>query len=115
MRGADAVAAARAELHKALADPAPAVRIAAAEALGRHGTAKDLDKALPVLGELVSLKKNGLFVSVQALNAMGELGDKAAPALPAIRDAAQGADAVPMRQRTYLPRLVEKLVADLKG
>lgn len=114
MRGEEAVSVGREELHKALKDRAPSVRIAAAEALGRYGSAKDLDSALPVLAELISLKKNGLFVSVQALNALGELGAKAGRVLPAIRDAGDGADAVPTRLRNYVPRLVEKLIADLK-
>jgi arylsulfatase A-like enzyme len=114
MRGAKAVSASRAELRKALADESSSVRIAAAEALGRYGTDDDLNKALPVLLELVRVDKNGLFVAVRALNALGELGPKAAPGLSAIKEAAKGNDAVPQRQREYVPRLVQKLVADLQ-
>lgn len=113
MRGKDAVAAAHAELDQALADRAPSVRIAAAEALGTYGSAADVARALPVLTELCGVQKNGLHVALQALNALGELGPKAAPALPVIRQAAVGNDAVPMRNRSYVPRLVEKLVEDL--
>jgi hypothetical protein len=87
--------------------------------LGRFGGSlndtKDRERAVAVLSDLISLKKHGLFVSVQALNALGELGPRAAPALPAIRAAEQGADTVNPRQRSYVPRLVEKLLADLKG
>jgi hypothetical protein len=54
-------------------------------------------------------------VSVQALNALSELGPRAAPALPAIREAAAGAKGLSPRQNTYVPRLVDKLTADLKG
>ena len=95
-------------------DPAPTVRIAAAEALGKHGDAADVAKALPVLTELISLKKNGLYLSVQALNAMGEFGPSAALALPAIRTAGDGDAKVNARMNALVPRLVEKLVADLK-
>lgn len=115
MQGKDAVAATSKDLHEAMNDKAMAVRIAAAEALGRFGNARDLDASLKVLGDLVSFKKHGLFVSMQALNAVGELGPKAAPILPAIREAEKGADSVNPRMRSYIPRLVEKLVADLKG
>ncbi|MCI0461004.1 MAG: sulfatase-like hydrolase/transferase [Gemmataceae bacterium] len=114
MRGKKAVEAARDDLRKALADKAPAVRIAAAEALGKHGNDQDLKQALPVLLELAPIKKNNRYVAVMALNALGELGPRAAAGLPAIRAAAQGADSVPMRYRSYVPRLVEKLVADLQ-
>ena len=114
IRGPAAVATCKEDLHKALSDAAPSVRIAAATALGKYGNEADVQKALPVLAELASLKKNGVFVSVQALNALGELGPKAAPALPAIRAAAAGAEGVPARLSSYVPRLVEKLSEDLK-
>jgi uncharacterized sulfatase len=114
MRGKDAVSAARAELTKALADPAPSVRIAAAEALGRYGEGADVEKALAVLSELAPLRKNGVYVSLQALNALGELGSRAAPALPVIRTAAEGIGTAPLRPRAGMESLVKKLVADLE-
>jgi uncharacterized sulfatase len=113
MRGKDAVASAKSELHQCLADPAPSVRIAAAEALGKHGDDRDAEKAVAALAELAPLKKGELFVSVEALNALGELGPRAAPALPALCRAAEGVQAVPQRNRDYVPRLVQKLLADL--
>ncbi len=113
IRGQEAVNAARPELRRALADPAPGVRIAAAEALGKLGNAEDAKGALAVLTDLIGVKKNGLHLAVQALNALGELGPRAAAALPALRNAAQGNDAIPVRNRAYVPRLVEKLMEDL--
>lgn len=113
MRGDKAVARARSGLLKALDDRAPAVRVAAAEALGKYGSQADADRAVATLAQLVSYRKNGLFVSVQALNALGQLGPRAAAALPAIRSAGEGAAEVNQRQREYIPRLVEKLLADL--
>ncbi|MCI0742909.1 MAG: sulfatase-like hydrolase/transferase, partial [Gemmataceae bacterium] len=97
MRGKDAVVSSRKALLKALADSAPSVRIAAAEALGKYGSDQDASKAVAALAELVSFKKNGLYVAVQALNALGKLGPRAAPALPAIQAAPQGTDAVTPR------------------
>src|SRR5262245_988669 len=113
MRGRDAVAAARDDLARALADGAPSVRIAAAEALGKFGDGRDAERALQVLLELAPLRQNGPYVAMQALNALGELGPRAAPGLPVIREAAKGSEDVPARLRSNVPRLVEKLVADL--
>jgi uncharacterized sulfatase len=114
MRGKDAVGAARDDLRKALADEAPAVRIAAGEALGKYGSADDLKEALPVLLELAPLKKNGVYVSMEALNALDELGKKAAPGLAAIKEAARGSDAVPQRLRNNVPLLVDHVVAEIE-
>ncbi len=113
MRGKDAVMSARQELAKALGDSAPAVRIAAAEALGRFADGPEMKQAVYALKELVPLGKNEFFVSVQALNALDTLGMRAAPALPVIRAASQGVEKVPARNKDYLPRLAEKLIADL--
>jgi hypothetical protein len=113
MRGKSAVAEARTELGKALADKAPAVRIAAAEALGRYGDGNDVERAVATLAELAPAAGNGIYVSMQALNALGELGPRARPALVAIRGAAKGIDQAPERGRPGVERLVDKLVADL--
>jgi uncharacterized sulfatase len=79
VRGADEAAACRAELTKALADSSLHVRIAAAEALGRYGTADDLRAALDVLIELADCGKTNGYVATYALEAIDALGKKAAP------------------------------------
>jgi len=69
----------------ALDDRAPNVRIAAADALcnlGRH------DKAIPVLA--AGLGDPTAFIRLRAMNALDRIGEKARPALPAIRKAATG-------------------------
>jgi uncharacterized sulfatase len=114
MRGKDAVGAARDDLRKALADDAPAVRIAAAEALGQYGSADDLNEALPVLLELAPLKKNGVYVSMEALNALDALGKKAAPGLAVIKGAAKGSDSLSPRIRNNVPLLVEHVVTEIE-
>jgi uncharacterized sulfatase len=114
MRGKDAVAASRDDLRQALADEAPAVRIAAGDALGQYGSADDLKAALPVLLELAPLKKNGVYVSMEALNALDDLGKKAAPGLAVIKDAARGSEDVPQRLRNNVPQLVEHLIGEIE-
>ncbi len=114
MRGKKAVTATRDDLRKALADSSPSVRVVAAEALGRYGNAEDVKQSLDALKELVSPKKNGVFVSMAALNALGELGEKARPVLGEIEAAGKEKVTADARYQNYVPRLVEKLTADLK-
>jgi uncharacterized sulfatase len=114
MRGQDAVASSQSDLHKALADPSPSVRVVAAEALGQYGSADDLRQALPVVVELAPLRKNSVYVSILALNALDGLGKKAAPGLKTIKDAGTTDRPLPQRMNSYVPRLVEKIVAELQ-
>ena len=73
---------AEAALRKAIADRSVDVRIAAAEALAHVG---GLDAAMPVLVE--ALGHEAMLVRLLALNVLDRLGDRARPALPAIRAA----------------------------
>jgi arylsulfatase A-like enzyme len=110
----DTVPAARDDLRRALADEAVAVRIVAAEALGRYGDEEDARQALAVLLELAPLKKNSVYVSLMALNALDALGQRAAPGLAVIKDAGQGSETVPQRLRDDVPKLVTAIAANLQ-
>lgn len=79
MRGSAAINELKSDLLAALGDESPSVRIAAASALGRHGSREELSAALTVLRELAPPIKNGIYVSLEALNAIDALGSKAAP------------------------------------
>lgn len=109
MRGAAAVAQAREELHRALKDEAPCVRIAAGEALGVHGTETERRAALAVVLELAPQPQNGPYVSVQALNALIELGPLAADGLDIIRRSGGNHPGYEARALGYAPRLVNYL------
>jgi uncharacterized sulfatase len=109
MRGAEGVSEARRELQAALKDESPYVRIVAAEALGRFGTPVDAEEALAVLVELGPIDRNGVFVSMAALNALESLGDKADPAADAIRKFPAQGDVPDARYNSYVPRLLESL------
>lgn len=61
------------------------MRIAAAEALGRFGSAADVDRALPVLLELADAEAHGAYMAMLALNAIDRLGGLASEARDAIR------------------------------
>jgi len=109
MRGEKGVQAAHEELAASLKDSSPYVRIAAAEALGRYASDADLKQALEVLVELGSIGKNGVFVSMAALNALDALGDKTAPAARAIQAMPAQGNVPDARYAPYVPRLLEDL------
>lgn len=66
-------------LRTSLADASPSVRIAAAEALAKHGPAEDFTGALNHLADATDLGRSDFFDAVAALNALDELGDRAVP------------------------------------
>jgi len=111
MRGEKAVAEGGDQLRRALADPAPSVRIAAAEALGRYGNEKDAKAALKTLLDLASMDKSGVYAAVEALNAIGAVGDRARPALPRLKELPTKKPGLPSRLRNYVPRLLGDLLS----
>lgn len=110
MRGGDAVAANAAALGEALADDSPAVRIVAAQALGAHGDAAALGKALDTLAALAPPEKNGVLVSMSALAAIEALGEKATPLHAAIATMKPDGASPDERYNSYVPRLIENIV-----
>lgn len=108
------VTVAREALQNALADPSPSVRIPAAEALARYGTQAEGQRALATLLELAAPKKAGVYVSISALIALDELDGKAAAALPVLKQIDPMEATAPPRAGGYVPRLLEKIVADLE-
>ena len=101
------------ELHDALIDESPYVRIAAAEALGRYGADGEADRALAVLMELAPADKNGIYISMEALNAIDYLDERAAPAKAAIAALPREATGYDRKFRSYIPNLLDKILADL--
>jgi len=115
MRGGDAVAPSRDSLRKSLSDESYTVRVIAAEALGRYGNADDVRLVLPVLADAADISKHGVFVSMLALNAVDALGDKAAPLKQAVEQLPKAAPSVSGRMKGYVPRLIEKALADFNA
>jgi uncharacterized sulfatase len=117
MRGGEAVRAGRELLVRALEDPAPAVQIAAARALGQYADGDALARSLTVLVERADASRNPYYAAVQALNALDALDERARPVLARIRqlpDTSQDASRNP-RTRDYIGRLLRKTLADLGG
>ena len=113
MRGKDAVTASRPELERAMGDDSPSVRIVAAQALGQFGSEADAKKSLDLLLPLADVNRNDYWVCVEALNAIDYLDERARPALDAISALPQEANVVP-KLKEYVPRLLEKIKADLQ-
>jgi uncharacterized sulfatase len=109
MRGATAAKQAHGPLTKLLDDPAPAPRIVAGEILGTFGNTDELKRSLDVLVALAPPDKNGTHTAIQALNALSNLGKKAAPVKGALAGMAKADPKAPQKIREYVPRLLEEL------
>ena len=86
----------------------------AAEALGKFGNKKDVEKAVGVLGQIADPIKNGCFPSMLAMNAIDHLDDKAKSLLPKIQSMPRTPEGVDKRFQGYVGRLVETTVKELK-
>ena len=113
--GEQAATEARSDLLGALGDPSPYVRITAAQALAQFGGSRDLDLALSALIGAASIKENGVYVSMAALNAIDALDEKARNLSEALESLSENDDATDQRMQGYVPKLIEKTLADFKG
>lgn len=111
MRGPEVVRAKAEHLRAAMQDEAPAVRVAAAEALAVHGTEADARKALALLLDHASLERQSVWVVMQALNAIDAAGERAQPLRSALAKLPTQAPEIPARYRNYVPRLIADLTA----
>jgi arylsulfatase A-like enzyme len=108
-------AAALTALRQALGDPAPAVRIAAAEALVRSGPKADRAGALEVLATLADPAKNEALTAFTALGALDALGPVAAPLRERIAGFTAEAARLPHgRYNILLPDLLQHLKQELQ-
>lgn len=113
IRGKAGMQAARSQLHAALQDESPYVRIVAAEALAQYGSADDIQPALAVLAELAPVDRNGIYVSMFALGAIDELDGRAASLVDALKGMPRKDDSIPQRMGAYVGNLLKKTLRDL--
>ncbi|MDX1382095.1 MAG: HEAT repeat domain-containing protein, partial [Thermoanaerobaculia bacterium] len=113
VRGEPAVALLREPLRALLDDPSPAVRLTAAEALGRYGDAADLQRALRVLLAAASLETQDLAVAATALEAIDALDRRALALLDEVQRLPVEHPKVPWEQSARVPELVDRIVAEL--
>jgi uncharacterized sulfatase len=100
MRGGEAVKADAADLRPLLNDESPSVRIAAAWALAAFSDS-DRPAALETLKQLAPADVNGAYVSLLALNAIDNLGDKAEALKPLVKSMAIVDTKAPARAQKY--------------
>ncbi len=114
MRGKPAVVAARDELLAALRDDSPHVAIAAAHALGEHGTDEDLKRVLPFLIDHADGSRHDVFVAIAALTVLEAMKNKVAPFAMRIKALPNDVPVPDARYKPYVPRLLEDLQAGLR-
>ncbi len=114
MRGREAVVPNLAAIRGRLLDDAPVVRIVAAEALAHFGSADDVRAAVEVLILYADAARNEATLAAYALNAIDYLDEIARPFLDRILALPAEAPEAPPRYQTYVPRILEKTLADLQ-
>ncbi|MEC7585184.1 MAG: sulfatase-like hydrolase/transferase [Planctomycetota bacterium] len=112
-RGAAAVDAAGPVLQGLLRDESPTVRVVAAEALVRYGDEAAVRAGRAVLLACANLETESLFVVVQALNAIDAVDYQMRPDKAALEGLPRESASVPRRLGNYVPRLLDKILADL--
>jgi hypothetical protein len=78
-----------------------------------YGTDDDLKLSLAVLRELAPPDRNGLYASMEALNAVDALGKKAAELADLIKAMPQQGSFANQRTNGYIPRLVEHILGQM--
>jgi uncharacterized sulfatase len=114
IRGKNGVRKGRAVLVAALEDKSPSVRIIAAEALGRYGRNSEAKRAAKVLMQYADPAKNGICLSMYALNALDVIGEHANPHRDAIAKMARIDPKANSRMRNYANRLIGRILSDSK-
>jgi uncharacterized sulfatase len=112
IRKAEGVKAGKDALLKALGDACPSVQVAAAEALGQFGESPDVSKALDVLLAAADPTKFSNATATEALNAITNLGDKAAPLQDKLAALPRKAKGGPQRVSEYPSRLFIHLLSE---
>ncbi len=96
-------------LLNALKDTAPAVKIIAAEALGRYGSEEDAQKALDTLMPLANVNNTSFYVATFALNSIDKMGERAKSVVDQIAKLPTDRENAPNRASGYVSRLVERI------
>jgi arylsulfatase A-like enzyme len=114
MRGKEAVAQLSVALNQVLTDSSPYARSIAADALARFGSDDEVKKSLSVLENLVSADRNGAYVSLWALQIIDDLGGKADPIIPRIKELPTTDAKAAKRVQEYPQRIMDKIRAGIK-
>ena len=111
MRGGDGLSAAHDEITQAAKDSSTYVQVVANWALAKYGSEAERAAALPALIGLANWSQHDVFTSMSALNAIGDLGDKAKPIAAQLKPLPAKGESPDGRFNGYVARLL----ADLNG
>jgi uncharacterized sulfatase len=111
MRGGDGMNLAHDEITQAAKDSSTYVQVAANWALAKYGSESERSTALPALVGLANWSQHDVFASLSALNAIGDLGDKAKPIAAQLKELPAKGESPDPRFNGYVARLL----ADLTG
>lgn len=111
MRGKDGLAAAHDEMLKAASDSSTYVQVVANWSLAKYGSDADRAAALPKLVNLANWSQHDVFTTMSALNAIGDLGDKAKAIAEELKKLPSKGESPDGRFAGYTARLL----ADLTG
>jgi len=109
MRGETAVRGAEDGLNELLKDASPFVRVAAARALAQYGESSS-EAALAVLGEHADPRDVGVFAALSALEAIDQLGEKAAGLKERVGEIDETAGVPHPRYGEYVPSLKKEIL-----
>ena len=112
IRGKNGVRKGREALVAALEDKSPSVRIIAAEALGRYGNNIEAKRSAKILMQYANPAKNGICLSMLALNALDVIGEHANPHKETIAKMSRIDPKANPRMRNYANRLIGRIVGD---
>jgi hypothetical protein len=87
------------------------VQVAANWSLAKYGSDAERAAALPALVNLANWSQHDVFTSLSALNAIGDLGDKAQPIAAKLKELPAKGESPDARFNGYVARLL----ADLTG
>ncbi len=109
MRGGDGVNAAHDEVSQAAKDTSTYVQVVANWALAKYGSESDRSTALPALVNLANWSQHDVFTAISALNAIGDLGDKAKPIAEQLKALPAKGESPNARFNGYVARLLSDL------
>lgn len=109
MRGKEGLAAAHDELVKAASDSSTYVQVVANWSLAKFGRDADRAAALPKLVNLANWSQHDVFTTMSALNAIGDLGDKAKAIAEELKKLPAKGESPDGRFSGYVARLLAEL------
>ena len=96
------------------ADAAWSVRVVAAETLARFGDRADLASSLDTLVAAANIEERSVYVAMAALNAIEAIGAPAGAVKDRLAALPRASSKIARRSKGYVPRLLDKILADLK-